>query len=184
MERFLTKTRSRSNSVPGLRIDPQQQSPSKMAAAAQNATQGKEPRNQLQSQKETQCHANIAETVAKLSRPNIGTAVTQALQQELAGIKRMLRDHSKKLLEAEQRISTLGDDLSITQDNLTDMAQTNMELKEKLDDLENRSCRNNLCILCLLENYKPQSLLDLCQYAIPKALQMECTCKAERAHRL
>lgn len=140
-----------------------------MAATVQDATRGRESASTPEKNaKSLQNHANITEAVAKLLHPNIVAAVTQALNQELAGIKHALEDHSKNFQEAEQHISTLENKISITQGNLHDMAQTNQDLREKLDDIENRSRRNNLRIVGLPENYKSQRLLDLCQFALLK----------------
>lgn len=57
-------------------------------------------------------------------------------------------------------------------------------LMAKLDDLENRSRRNNLRIVWLPETYKPQDLLHLCTHEIPKALDIKKQCEVEGAHRL
>lgn len=62
----------------------------------------------------------------------------------------------------------MENEISITQGNLHDMVQTKQDLREKLDDIENRSRRNNLRIVGFPENYKFQRLLDLCQFALLK----------------
>lgn len=57
-------------------------------------------------------------------------------------------------------------------------------LTDKLDDLENRSRRNNIRIVGLPEQYKASELKDICEQTIPKALGIKTTCTVERAHRL
>lgn len=55
---------------------------------------------------------------------------------------------------------------------------------DKLDDLGNRSRRNNLRIVGLPETHKPQDLLHLCAIDIPKVLGIKKQCEVEWAHRL
>lgn len=54
----------------------------------------------------------------------------------------------------------------------------------KLDDLENRSRRNNIRIVGLPEQYKATDLKDICKQTIPKTLGIKTICTVERAHRL
>lgn len=67
---------------------------------------------------------------------------------------------------------------------ITDLAYVNLDIKDRLDDLENRSRRNNLRIVELPESYVKQILLNITQMEISKALGLPQQCMAERAHRL
>lgn len=56
-------------------------------------------------------------------------------------------------------------------------------MAEKIDNLENRSHRNNLRIVRLPEQI-PATHLHISEYDIPSALEMGGSCKVERAHRI
>lgn len=120
--------------------------------------------------------------MAQLLHSNVVKAVEQALQDNVHEIKRDLTSQAKKMTEAKQRISDLEDELSETQAHVAKAESHRQELIDKLEDLENRSRQNNLRIIGLPESYKPQSLMDLIQSLIPKALGIKSPCIAERAH--
>lgn len=129
-------------------------------------------------------YTGIAEAVVKLLHPTIVQAVEQALMQGMKELKQDIQAHSKRIGDTEQRISLLDDDLHQAQIQLNDADKRFLEIQQKLDDLENRSCRNNIRVIGLPETYKPQHLLELCQVDIPRALGLREQCIAERAHRV
>lgn len=57
-------------------------------------------------------------------------------------------------------------------------------LAEKLEDLENRSRRNNLRIIGVPETVKLNDLLKLCEKTLPRALGMTGKMMVEWAHRI
>lgn len=57
-------------------------------------------------------------------------------------------------------------------------------MKDKINDLENRSTRNNVRIVGLPESFKQQMFLEVCQTDISKALGLKHTCTGEHAHRI
>lgn len=63
--------------------------------------------------------------------------------------------HTKQIGEAEQRISTLEDEQLEQQTRIQMLENHITTMAEKLDDLENRSRRNNLRIVGLPESIKP-----------------------------
>lgn len=165
MEKFLTRSRVRSQSVPRLGETERQSSPPKMAAAASEDTRGCS-----QGASETEVgetapsdYASIVESVAQLPHPNIVKAVEQVLQDSVQEIKRDLRFQAKSITETVQRISDLQDELSQTQAHLATGEIHRPDLIDKIEDLENRSCQNNIRIIGLPESYKPQSLMELTQ---------------------
>lgn len=93
--------------------------------------------------------AKIAQAVALILQPTIITAVEHSLKQGLAEIKKELYTQAQQLAEEEQRISVLEDDLSQAQNKCDLLDRTTQVLKDKVDDLENRSRRNNFRIVGL-----------------------------------
>lgn len=71
-----------------------------------------------------------------------------------------------------------------SQVQLTDLEQGNQDLKGKVDDLENHSCRIKLWIVVLFKTYSPQALLSVCQKTISTPLDLQKPCILERAHRM
>lgn len=55
---------------------------------------------------------------------------------------------------------------------------------DTIDDLENRSRRNNLRLVGVPESITPPDLNSLCAVVIPKVLGMDKTCGVERTHRV
>lgn len=90
-----------------------------------------------------------------------------------------LQTHTHHPEEAEQRILQNRDDIQGTQTQINKINHTMQSLMDKLDDLENRSRRNNLRIVGLPVTYKPQDLLHLCTHEIPKALDIKKQCEVE-----
>lgn len=115
-------------------------------------------------------YSNIAESVAKLSHPSIVKAIEQALLQGIREIKQDLHSQTQQITATEQRISDLEDELHQAQALLNNSDRRYQYLADKIEDLENRSHRNNLRVIGLPESYKLQQLLELCQTDIPKAL--------------
>lgn len=85
-------------------------------------------------------------------------------------IKHDLHSQTQRITATEQRISELEDELHQAQILLTIAKRWFQDLADKIEDLENRSCRNNLRVIGLPEKYKLQQLLEICQMEILKAL--------------
>lgn len=102
-------------------------------------------------------YATISESVAKLLHPSILLnprilqAVEQALQASVQELRRDLTSHAKQIMKAEQRISDLEDEFSQTQAQVSKIESQRQKLMDKLEDLENRSRRNNLRIIGLFK---------------------------------
>lgn len=62
--------------------------------------------------------------------------------------------------------------------------QAQQLLKDKIEDLEDQSRRNNLRIISLPETFKAESLLDICAIHILEALGLPNKCMAEKAHHI
>lgn len=128
--------------------------------------------------------AAIAEAVAMLLKPMIQEAVETSLPQGLIQINASLTECNKRLWKVEQRVSLLEDETQEDSTVISALEQTVNQLQEKLDDLENRSRRNNLWIVGLPEQYKDGDLYKLCTTVIPKSLGLTNAYTVEWAHRL
>lgn len=84
----------------------------------------------------------------------------------------------------EQRVSQLEEESQEDHFTITSLQQTTQQLQEKLDDLENRSRRNNLRIVGLPKPYKAGELYKPCTKSIPQVLGLTTKCMVKRAHRL
>lgn len=85
--------------------------------------------------------------------------------------------------EAEQRISTLEDELQDSPVRLQTTEKHATTLADKLVDLENRARRNNLRLVGLPKHIKATELTMICKRDIPKALGLENECDIERTYR-
>ncbi|OCT57071.1 hypothetical protein XELAEV_18004007mg, partial [Xenopus laevis] len=98
------------------------------------------------------------------------------LDQKLAGIKEKITEilqvmnQAQKITEAEQRISTLEDELDITQKTLYTQQREIAILAEKVDNLENRSR-----IVGIPESVKGADLEKFIKNQLPTSLKMEAT---------
>lgn len=112
--------------------------------------------SQIGTQDPQDSYRKIAQAVAAILTPTITSAVDRAEPMKEIG------EHSQRLTEAEQRISSLEDEQYQTNAAIEKYTQAQELLHEKIEDLENRSRRNNLRISGLQEIYKPGSLLNIC----------------------
>lgn len=99
--------------------------------------------------------------MAKILHPTIIRAVEQALKQGMKEITKDIQTHDQRIGDTEQRISELEDDLQRAQILITKADKQAQDLQDKLEDLKNRSRRNNLRVIGLPETYKPQQLLEI-----------------------
>ncbi|XP_069830657.1 uncharacterized protein [Dendropsophus ebraccatus] len=72
----------------------------------------------------------------------------------------------------------------LPQSRIEAIEHENKRLWDKVEDLENRSRRNNLRIVGVPESYKQSDLLHLCEVTLPTMLGIQHPCKVEKAHRL
>lgn len=126
----------------------------------------------------------IVRTVATLLNPMIQEAVDASLQQGLMHFKKEMAASGKRMREIKQRVSRIEDNMQHNQSTVTVLDSTILYLTEKLDDLENRSRRNNLRIIGPPEQYKTGELQDLCAETITLTLGIKSGCMVESAHRM
>lgn len=95
----------------------------------------------------------IAQAVATLLSPTITLAVDRAITAGIDQFHSELREHASRLSEAENRISVIEGEIQSSHTESLQAFKTQQYILEKLDDLENRSRRNNLHIIGLPETY-------------------------------
>lgn len=125
-------------------------------------------------------YAQIAEKVASLLHPNILVAVEQTLTQALSEIRKEVQGQAKQLTEVEQRVADLEDEVTQCMAKLNEVETADLDLRDKANELENHSQRNNLYIIGLPELFVTNSLLQLCQTEIPKLLGINPPYTVER----
>lgn len=89
--------------------------------------------------------------------------------------------HTGRLNELEQRVSSLKDENNSLSMKFLSLESKMAQLGEKMEDLENRSQRNNLRLVSLPEIITARDLHPLCETEL---LGRNHHCRVERAHRL
>lgn len=97
-----------------------------------------------------------------------------------------IASNSKRLGEAEQRISDLEDQALVTKTTTQAHQTLFATLQEKIEDLENRHRRSNLRFIGIPETIKPAQLLEYVTTMIPSALGLPPNDERaiERVHRM
>lgn len=126
----------------------------------------------------------MALAVAAILSPTIAEAVERVVAAGISQLCKELGEQARRLSEVEHRLSDLEDELQTSFTNDAKSAQTQQYLLDKIDDLENRSFRNNLRIIGLPESFKAVLISEICSLRIPQALGISSACTIERAHRL
>lgn len=159
----------------------------KMAAAmsAEDTAAPLPPSPALHLPKDTEAtHAKIALAVAQLLTPMIAEAVDRAVQHGMEQLRLDIHSQTHKLQEAEQRIASVEEQLHQVTTSISTQAGVPQFLLDKLEDLENRSRRNNLRIIGPPESYRMTSLMKLYSHHIPEALGLCYPCVVELTHRI
>lgn len=178
MECFLTRARTRSSTVP--RVAHTAQGPrdtANMADRAPPSQQGStSPLTQHSQTEAVPDYKTIAEAVAALLQPSIVQAVEQALSTALTDLQKEVRNISHAIQDLEQRIVLVEEENAKILSSQADLEKINAELREILDDLENRSRRNNVRIIGLLEEIKSAALFQFCQSTLTQLLNITSDC--------
>lgn len=122
---------------------------------------------------------------------NISTMMDEKLDKMLqnitSNISHSLKEINDRVGEAEQRISSVEDASLSADQRLLALEKTTKELREQLQDFENRGRRKNLRIIGLQEKLEGANPTQFMETWIPKLLQLDTKAgrvKLERAHRL
>lgn len=126
--------------------------------------------------------AGIAQVVVAFLTPTLAATVDTTVQRALEHFHTELQNQAQHISQAEERISLMEDDTTAHAAALACLTQSNKELCEKLDDIENCSRRNNLRIIGLPESFSNAQLADICVVTIPEQLSLRAPCIIE--HRI
>lgn len=116
-------------------------------------------------------------------KPVIKEAMETAMQASLAQIQTDVAANTSRITKAEQRISTLEDEIQDKQVRLQTTEKHAITLADIMNDLENRARTNKLRVVGLLEHIKANNLTRICKRDISKTLGLENECEVERAYR-
>lgn len=129
-------------------------------------------------------YASIAETVASLFTPTIASTVVAAVSQGISQLRKELGVQLQHIQETEHRISSIEEEVQQVFTTVSSHDDAPQALQGKLEDQENTSRCNNLCLLGMSESFNPASLATLCTYTIPTALEIQTHCMVEWSHRI
>lgn len=122
--------------------------------------------------------------VAKRLSPDITATLSSTISSALKQLQSEITSQGGRLEEAEQRIASLGDDLASSQLSCQKALKETEWLRDRVDDLENRSRRNKLRIVGLLESILVCDLKSICEKELPEALNLTTPKRVERVHRI
>lgn len=111
------------------------------------------------------------------------TGILSAIQE----VKQEVKEFSDRLSNAEHRISDTEDQVSVLQNTVDTLQQQVKLLGVKLEDQENRSCRNNVRLVGLPEGAEGSDTVGFLERWLPEVLGPENFANPiiiERAHRL
>uniref|UniRef100_A0A8C5Q8A4 Uncharacterized protein n=1 Tax=Leptobrachium leishanense TaxID=445787 RepID=A0A8C5Q8A4_9ANUR len=109
------------------------------------------------------------------------------LSTTIESVLSQLTSQTQRLTEVEERVSTLEDDVHPLKAQMDAQQSIIQTLTEKLDDLENRSRRNNLRIIGLPETVKGRALQEWAFNWLPTHLgfdALDLPLAVERVHRV
>lgn len=189
MDRFLLQQRTRSSSLPRSGTPLAASQVSSMAAATHSpAVQQAAKVNGLQRQPGEEgvdeATLRIAREVAKIRRPTIVEAVEEAVRKSLHSMQSTLDTHAQRITDTEARVVTVEEEVAEVYSHMSHTDDTIKALWEKIDDLENRTRRNNLRIIGIPETYSSTDIMRICTKGIPEALGIKERVQVERTHHI
>lgn len=129
-------------------------------------------------------YKRLAIEVATRIAPDLQETLETTVQAALFKLQSEVQSHAGRLSELEQRVSALEDDNATLGATVNTLAHDNTLIRDKLEDLENRSRRNNLRMVGLSEDIPQRDLQHICEVDLPKSLGLSHACRVERVHRL
>ncbi|KAL0199037.1 hypothetical protein M9458_007577, partial [Cirrhinus mrigala] len=128
----------------------------------------------------------------KLTR-EVTECISKVLDEKLStftnvldAISQRVEDNTKRITDAERRVSDIEDTATSTENKLRETEKLIRTLSEKVDDLENRSRRDNIRILGLKEGFEGSQPSAFFAAWLPKVLELDTAkgyFKIDRAHR-
>lgn len=92
-----------------------------------------------------------------------------------------IAEQGRHINSVEERVNTLEEAQAQCRATCSLLQMENKQMKAKIEDLENRSRRNNLRLVGVPELVPTRDLVALCEKDMPIALQMSAACKVEKA---
>lgn len=108
------------------------------------------------------------------------------LQTTLENLAGLIQEHSTRVEETENRISAAEDEVSTLKTNMISLQRSVKVMEERIDDLENRSRRDNIRIVGLGEGIEGRQPLQFFESWLRKVLGFQAKggrVKIDRAHR-
>lgn len=116
--------------------------------------------------------------------PDLQETLENTIQSSLLKLQADINVQAGRVSELEHRVSSLEDENAAMSSKLCSMVSNMSQITNKLEDLENRSRRNNLRMVGLPESILMQDLQKMCEIDLPRKLGMNHPCRVERAHRI
>lgn len=129
-------------------------------------------------------YKRLAIEVAMHISPDIQETLADTVTNMFHKIQADIAQHDQRIEDLESRLQSWESSTEEMQTHIQTLLCDNKRLSEKIDDLENRSRRNNLRILGLPEDIPQHELVTICEKELPETLGLPNICKVERAHRL
>uniref|UniRef100_A0A8C6SYG1 L1 transposable element RRM domain-containing protein n=1 Tax=Neogobius melanostomus TaxID=47308 RepID=A0A8C6SYG1_9GOBI len=107
----------------------------------------------------------------------------EILRKEISDLKTEIADVKERMDIAEQRLSENEDNERNTTRVMIHMLQVQNQLKEKCEDLESRSRRNNLRIYSVPEKIEGNNMIKFVTNLFVEQLELDAELQIERAHR-
>lgn len=109
-------------------------------------------------EKEGESIDKIVQAVAHILKPLIREAVAEAMQASADKIREEMHVQDTRLGELEERLLTAEEEVQEQRNKMQHMESSLHTAWDKIDDLENRSRRNNLRLVGVPESIKPPDL--------------------------
>lgn len=103
--------------------------------------------------------------------PDLQETLENTIQSSLLKIQTDINAHAGRLSELDHRVSCQEDEKASMSANINTLMSTMSQMKDKMEDLENRSLQNNLRMFGLSESILTRDLHHLCETDLPQALQ-------------
>ncbi|CAM4648361.1 unnamed protein product [Leuciscus chuanchicus] len=134
--------------MPPRNIKPVQQ----LKSQSQNDSEPTDQACKQAASEHSEAHGNMATATILLAIQSLKGDLTKQSTDMLEAInsfKTELPSHSKRIGEAEDRITQVEEDIATLQQKTKRLEETVETLRNKIQDLEDRGCRSNLRVLSL-----------------------------------
>lgn len=154
-----------------------------------NGKQELSDHEELEMEEDGECESiEVVETSPSISNADVMEAIKgmeKRVTNKLDGVSEMIKEVTERMKVAEERISGTEDEVVQLRTRTSSLESQVKLLSERADELENRSRRNNVRIVGLIEEEEGRDACTFLENWIPSILGMSDTMLAlERAHRI